>query len=203
DHCNYRSIAQHGLPPRVSLAPDLHLPRPHGFDFRQMNSQDTVLALRLDTRAVNRLVDLEHTIEVAFVVFARQVLSFDLPRRHPGVHAQLAALEAQVHVLGADARHVGIQHQLLVRLVDVHPRREIQAAPGRLRSIGIGPLLAAQGWILSHMSTAPFVRVLGRNGHSPLTGILRGRADSCLASLMRRTPWFSWASTLLASTGTG
>src|SRR5262249_23072811 len=122
----------------------------------------------------------------------------------------------QLHVLGPHARQVGVQHQLVLQLIDVHARREVDAAARTLGTALPGPLFPGQMRLFRHdpspyrgpgaaarRATRTLVISTAREAHSPLTTILRGLADSCLTSWTRSTPCSSRASTLFASTANG
>src|SRR5262249_55699638 len=66
---------------------------------------------------------------------------------------ELAALEVDLDVLRADARHVERQHELIRELHNIHRRgiRYLPASRGRLLHLGLGPVLPR--YRLSHGSS--------------------------------------------------
>src|SRR5262245_19309957 len=130
--------------PSSLLALHLHLPRFHFLDLGHVHGEHAVLALGGDPSGVDRLVYLEDAEEVAFLVLGQKRLPRPLAALDAALQDQLAALEAQVHVLGPDARQVGVHRQFLVGLEDVHAWLVVVAAAGRFGPPGVGHVFGSR-----------------------------------------------------------
>jgi hypothetical protein len=105
-----------------------------------MHRQHAVLALGRDAASVNRLVDGEGAIEIAFLILLKQRrLSLGM-RLDLAMQEQFALLVAQIDIFGPHAGQLGKQRQLGIRLDNIRSWSEEHAAARRFGA-GLRPVL--------------------------------------------------------------